>query len=103
MSWEDEVEGIRRRRELTGVRGGAEAVAKQHERGRLTVRVCNGALVDKDSSFEQGGIARVSESDAEGRLVSFTPSNAVIGTARIDHRPVVVYGDDFTLPFRQSS
>ena len=35
--------------------------------------------------------------DAEGNLVDFTPTNAVIGTARIDGRPVVVCGDDFTL------
>jgi acetyl-CoA carboxylase carboxyltransferase component len=97
MSWEEEVLGIRRRRELALAQGGAEAVAKQHERGRLTVRERIDALVDKGSFAEQGGIAGASETDAEGRLVSFQPSNAVIGTARIDERPVVVCGDDFTL------
>lgn len=97
MSWRDEVESIRRRRELAREMGGADAVAKQHERGRLAVRERIDALVDKESFLEQGGLAGSSETDDEGRLVSFTPSNAVIGTARIDGRPVVVCGDDFTL------
>ena len=49
MSWEDEVEGIRRRRERALLQGGPEAVAKQHERGRLTVRERIDALADKES------------------------------------------------------
>jgi acetyl-CoA carboxylase carboxyltransferase component len=97
MSWQDEVDGIRARRQRALEQGGAEAVAKQHERGRLTVRERIEALVDKESFHEQGGLAGTSELDDEGRLVSFTPSNAVVGTAKIDGRPVVVCGDDFTL------
>jgi acetyl-CoA carboxylase carboxyltransferase component len=97
MSWDDEVEGLRRRRELAAAMGGPEAVAKQHERGRLTVRERIEALVDKGSFLEQGAIAGESRTDEHGRLVAFTPTNAVIGTARIDGRPVVVCGDDFTL------
>ena len=96
MSWEDEVEGIRRRRERALLQGGPEAVAKQHERGRLTVRERIDALADKESFREQGGIAGHTEGDGDGNAV-FTPSNAVIGTARIDGRPVVISGDDFTL------
>lgn len=97
MSWEDEIDGIRRRRELASELGGADAIARQHERGRLTVRERIDALVDKASFREQGGVTGTSETDESGALVSFHPTNAVIGTARIDGRPCVVCGDDFTL------
>ena len=97
MTWKKEVDEIERRRELAAQHGGAEAVARQHERGRLTVRERIESLVDKGSFQEQGGIAGQSESDEEGRLRSFTPANVVVGVARIDGRPVVVGGDDFTI------
>ena len=97
MSWEREVEELRKRRAAAAELGGAEAIAKQHARGRLTVRERIDALVDKGSFREQGAIAGVSETDAEGNLIDFSPTNAVIGTAKIDGRPVVICGDDFTL------
>jgi acetyl-CoA carboxylase carboxyltransferase component len=97
MSWDEEAREIERLRELAAEQGGAEAVARQHARGRLSVRERVDALVDKGSFREQGGLAGSSERDAAGNLVAFQPSNAVIGTARIDGRPVVVCGDDFTL------
>ncbi len=96
MSWKREVEEIERRRALAAEHGGPEAVARQHELGRLTVRERLEALVDKESFREHGGIAGRSETDAEGRLVSFSPANAVVGLARIEGRPCVVCGDDFT-------
>ena len=97
MSWEREVEALRRRREAAAELGGAEAIERQHARGRLTVRERIDALVDKGSFREQGAIAGVSETDALGNLVDFQPTNAVIGTAKLDGRPVVLCGDDFTL------
>jgi len=97
VSWDEEVREIRRRRERAAELGGAEAVARQHERGRLTVRERIDALVDAGSFREQGGIAGVSETDEAGNVTRFEPSNAVMGTARLDGRPVVVCGDDFTL------
>jgi len=97
MSWEREVEELRKRRAAAAELGGATAIAKQHARGRLTVRERIDALVDKGSFREQGGIAGTSETDADGNLVDFQPTNAVIGTAKIDGRAVVICGDDFTL------
>ena len=38
MSWKPEVDQLHRRRELALELGGEEAVKKQHDRGRLTVR-----------------------------------------------------------------
>ncbi len=97
MSWKPEVDEIKRRRELARKQGGAEAVKKQHARGRLTVRERIDALVDVQSFHEIGGVAGQAEVGADGELESFTPANVLVGTARIDGRPCVVSGDDFTI------
>ncbi len=96
MSWKPEVDGIEERRRRAAQLGGAEAVAKQHELGRLTIRERIEALADPGSFREHGAIAGESESDAQGRLVAFRPANYVLGLARVDGRPVVVGGEDFT-------
>jgi acetyl-CoA carboxylase carboxyltransferase component len=97
VSWKPEADEIERRRALAAKLGGEDAVAKQHARGRLTVRERIAALVDRESFREIGGIAGRAERDEEGRLQSFTPANAVLGRALVEGRPVVVCGDDFTI------
>ena len=57
MSWKPEVEAIQERRRLAAEHGGAEAVARQHERGRLTIRERIAALADAGSFRERGPIA----------------------------------------------
>ncbi len=96
MSWKREVDGIEQRRRRAAELGGSEAVAKQHELGRLTIRERIDAVVDDGSFQEQGPIAGESEVGEDGELVSFTPANYVLGLARIDGRPCVVGGEDFT-------
>ncbi len=96
MSWKDEVEEIARRRAWAREHGGSQAVASQHERGRLTVRERIDAFADPGSFREQGPIAGHAETDDAGRTVCFRPANYVLGTARVDGRPVVVGGEDFT-------
>jgi acetyl-CoA carboxylase carboxyltransferase component len=97
MSWKDEADEIARRRELALAQGGAEAVAAQHARGRLSVRERIDALVDEGSFQEYGALAGQVEPVGDGQPVSFTPANVVVGVARIDGRPCVVGGDDFTI------
>ncbi len=97
MSWEEEVEGLRARREAAEQHGGSEAVTKQHARGRLTVRERVTALVDEGSFREHAGITGLGEEDDQGRLKSFVPAGVIVGTGRLDGRPVVVCGDDFTV------
>ena len=96
MSWKREVDGIEERRRRAAEHGGTEAVARQHERGRLTIRERIDGLVDADSFREQGPIAGSSETGENGELRSFSPANYVLGVARIDGRPCVVGGEDFT-------
>lgn len=77
--------------------GGPDKVRRQHESGRLTVRERIDKLVDADSFHEVGAIAGSAEYDDKGDLKTLTPANCVFGRGRIDGRPVVVVGDDFTV------
>jgi len=96
VSWEREVEEIRERRRRALELGGAEAVAKQHALGRLTIRERIDLLLDPETFREQGPVAGHAEHDARGALRAFTPANYVLGTGRVDGRPCVVGGEDFT-------
>ena len=54
MSWEGEIKELQRRRHLAQQQGGQEGIAKQHARGRLTIRERIETLLDKDSFKEHG-------------------------------------------------
>lgn len=97
MSWEAEAEEIRRRRELARAQGGARAVARQHEAARLTVRERIEQLLDAGSFDEIGRAAGEAEPGTNGGPEGFSPANFVLGFGRIDGRPVIVGGEDFTL------
>jgi len=77
--------------------GGADNIARQHAAGRLTVRERIERLLDPGSFHEIGALTGRAVYDDGGQLASFTPSNFVTGSGRIDGRPVVVGGDDFTV------
>ncbi len=97
MSWEPEIEELRRREALAEQMGGEERVARQHSFGKLTVRERVDALIDPGSLHEVGKIAGRATYDEDGRMVDFLPANMIFGRARIEGRPVVVLGDDFTV------
>lgn len=97
MSWEDEVNELHRRETLAQAMGGEERIHRQHANGRLTVRERIAGLLDADSFHEIGALAGRAVYDDHGQLQSFTPSNFVLGTGRINGRRVVVGGDDFTV------
>ncbi len=97
MSWEEEIEELRRRERMAHAMGGQEKVARQHEFGKLTVRERIDAVADPGSFHEIGALAGVGRYDDDGSLTAFTPSNFVFGTAEIDGRPVILSGDDFTV------
>lgn len=97
MSWEDEVGEIRERSEAARAQGGADGIARQHARGKLTVRERIDALLDENSFDEVGKTTAVRDEDADGNLTGYTPANYVLGFGRVEARPVVVGGEDFTL------
>ena len=97
MSWQKEVDEIRRREALAKEMGGEERIRRQHDNGRLTVRERISTLVDEGSFHEIGALAGRASYDENGSLQTFTPSNFVLGTAELGGRKVVIGGDDFTV------
>jgi acetyl-CoA carboxylase carboxyltransferase component len=97
MSWQDEIDELRRREELAQKMGGEERIQRQHDNGRLTVRERIDKLLDADSFHEIGALAGRATYDDDGNLQDFTPSNFVLGMGRINGRRAVVGGDDFTV------
>jgi len=97
MSWEPELDELRRREELARRMGGSERVERQHASGRLTVRERIERLFDEGSFHETGAIAGKATYDGEGELEDLLPANMVVGQGRIEGRRAVVQGDDFTV------
>ncbi|MCB1510459.1 MAG: methylmalonyl-CoA carboxyltransferase, partial [Hyphomicrobiaceae bacterium] len=97
MSWQPELDELKKRQEMARQMGGPDKVKRQHDGGRLTVRERIGQLVDDGTFHEVGEIAGMAEYDDAGNLKQLTPSNCVFGRATINGRPVVVSGDDFTV------
>ena len=96
MSWQPEIDEIRRREQLAKQMGGAENIKRQHDGGKLTVRERIDRLLDKGSFHEYGAIAGMTKYHGD-QLVEFRPANFVGGTGRINGRRVAVGGDDFTV------
>jgi acetyl-CoA carboxylase carboxyltransferase component len=97
MTWQPELDELRRRQALARELGGTERVERQRAAGKLTVRERIERLLDQGSFRETGSIAGVGEYDSGGELTGFTPANMVVGRGRIESREVIVQGDDFTV------
>ncbi len=96
MGWKPEVDELERRRELAKAMGGAEGIARQHERGKLTIRERISALADPGSFREFMGLTGRARYDGD-RLTGFTPKASVEGICTLDGRKVVLTGGDFTV------
>ncbi len=97
MSWQKEADELARKRALAREQGGAEAVARQHGKGRLTIRERIVAMLDEGSFRELGAAAGEAQRDEEGTLTGFAPANFVLGFGKVQGRRCVVGGEDFTL------
>ena len=97
MSWHRELEELRRREALAEKLGGPERVRRQKDGGRLNIRERVALMADPGSFHEIGKIAGRAEYDGNNDLADLVPSNFVFGRARVDGRPVVIGGDDFTV------
>jgi acetyl-CoA carboxylase carboxyltransferase component len=97
VTWEPELEELARREALAREMGGAEKVEKHRSLGKLPVRERIARVLDPGSFHEVGGLTGRGRYDDEGNLTELTPANFVMGRGRIDGRPVVVGGDDFTV------
>jgi len=97
MVWQKEVTELKRRKELAKQMGGSEAIAKQHARGKFTIRERIDKILDSGSFEEINSLTGAAEYDDEGELKSFTHTYQVQGLGSIDGRRVAIHGGDFTV------
>src|SRR5690606_23363073 len=97
MSWEKEVEELKKRKQLALEMGGPEKVARHVGAGKLTVRDRIDKMLDAGTFEEVGSITGKVEYDADGNIVSMQPANLVTGRGRVNGRREVIAGDDFTV------
>lgn len=97
MSWEKDIEQLRRREALAEAMGGDERVARQKASGKLTARERVAALLDAGSFHETGKIAGKAEYGADNELASFRPTPFIVGRGEIDGRAVMIQADDFSV------
>ena len=97
MNWKPELEELERRTTLAHKMGGTERIKRQHDGGRLTIRERIDGVADAKSFREIGALAGMADYDERNELTDFTASNCVFGRAKVDGRPVVIVGDDFTV------
>jgi len=95
--WQPELDELAAREAFAEQLGGKMRVQRQKDGGRYTIRQRIDLLVDPDSFHEIGKIAGIASYDRNNDLEHLLPSNFVFGRARVDGRPVVVGGDDFTV------
>ncbi len=85
------------KRDQARLGGGAERIAKQHEKGRLTARERLEVLLDPDS-FEEYDMFVEHRCEHFGMQASRTAGDGcVTGQGTINGRPVFVYSQDFTI------
>jgi len=86
------------RRRYEAVHAGSEqAVAKQHERGKLTARERIDLLLDEGSFTEFDELARHRATDFGIAATRPYGDGVVIGYGTVDGRPVCVFSQDFTV------
>ena len=97
MSWEPELEELKLRKKLALKMGGEENIARQHKRGKLTIRERIEGLADPGSFEEIGALAGSATYDDDNNLSSVLPANSVTGILKLDGRHVAIAGGDFTI------
>jgi len=97
MSWLKFVKEIQKREKLVLEQGGKDAVKKQHEKGRNTIRERINLILDKNTFDEIGKISGSSIYGDDGGLEDFTPANFLLGFGKINNRSIIIGGEDFTL------
>ncbi|HEY1332032.1 MAG TPA: acyl-CoA carboxylase subunit beta [Actinomycetota bacterium] len=91
------IDYLRRQREEAGLGGGAEAIDRQHARGKLTARERIDLLVDEGSFVEMDALARHRYGTYGLDRVRPFGDGVVTGWGTIDGRKVFVYSQDFTV------
>jgi propionyl-CoA carboxylase beta chain len=77
--------------------GGIKHIERQHSRGKLTARERIEILVDPGSFDELGSFVGTTSVRIDGRIPDAPCDGAIIGTARVNGRLIMVHASDFTV------
>jgi len=91
------LEQLRERREAALLGGGPEAVARQHDRGKLTARERVDLLLDEGSFVETDAFAVHRATGFGVEDERHLGDGVITGHGTIDGRPVCVFSQDFTV------
>ncbi len=95
--WAAELTELQQRRAHALAMGGPEALAKFKASGRMNARERITQLIDAGSFREVGALAGKGHYSREGQFERLDPTNAIVGTGRIQGRKVALHADDFTI------
>lgn len=77
--------------------GGIEQIERQHARGKLTARERIDRLIDEGTFNELGSCVGTTGMRMDGRIPLAPCDGAVVGTAKVHGRPIMIYAPDFTV------
>jgi methylmalonyl-CoA decarboxylase subunit alpha len=77
--------------------GGEKHIERQHSRGKLTGRERIEILLDAGSFSELGACVNSTGMRIDGRTSDAPCDGSIVGTGKVDGRPVAVYASDFTV------
>jgi propionyl-CoA carboxylase beta chain len=77
--------------------GGLEHIERQHGRGKLTARERIEILIDPGSFNELGSFVGTTGKRIDGRVPQAPCDGAVVGTARVNGRLIMIHASDFTV------
>jgi len=77
--------------------GGIEHIERQHKRGKLTARERIDILADPGTFNENGSCVGTTGARLDGRVAVAPCDGAIVGTARVHGRLVMIYASDFTV------
>jgi propionyl-CoA carboxylase beta chain len=77
--------------------GGIEHIERQHARGKLTARERIDRLIDPGAFNELGSCVGTTGMRIDGRIPLAPCDGAIVGTAKVHGRPIMIYATDFTV------
>ncbi len=97
MSWEKEIEELRRREALAQKMGGPTRSSASATAASSRCASASTGCSIRARSTRSAASRAVAQYGDDGELADFTPANLIFGRGRIGGRPVAVTGDDFTV------
>lgn len=95
--WAAELAELQTRRAHAHAMGGVEALARFKASGRMNARERIDVLFDAATFRELGALAGKGRYSPDGDFERLEPTNAIVGTGRINGCKVAVHADDFTI------